>query len=501
MDKATAIASLREALGKGADVVLAATSRGMEYHDRTCTYAGLSRACAHARTKREPPPAWTAALAQADEALRKLAAWAKPGGKDYRAERCRFGPASAESAAGDLRDAIEELAAFFPFRLPTHSSGQQLARWHLVALDPDTTLECWLYAVDHGYWGRFPWAPLVRWWYDEVPVDIDAVNDRPDPVMAAPLIMVDQKSRQARLFSAPARLRHLPDGQGYLPGFAPGEEWGPKLPVLPLALYDLGQHVVERAGRGAPLALRLFIECVLNVPLNCRGAPTGVLLPAMRLKDMLPWLYGEKALQRYRPSTYWPRLHKAFRALESDEARIPFEDPKTGYGGALRIVTPVVIPREGRLNDWVRFSVHLPPGSDKGPLIDRVAMRKAGVISAPAYRMALSLSFLWYDPGRLRVPYGKQHWGQTRQEGRYPPIHDEDLAWMAYPAGYDIGITDGTWRKRLYEARKALKFLETIGFAKTIRGGGIMPGDSWTGWGDQETVTPSRVPETLRINR
>lgn len=495
MDKATAIASLREALGKGADVVLATTSRGMEYHDRTCTYAELSRACAHARTQREPAPAWTAAQAQADEALRKLSAWAMPEGEDYRTEQCRFGLATTETTGEKVQNATEELTVFMPLRMPVQTTGRQSSQWHVVVLDPDSTLQYWLHAVDHGYWGRFPWAPLVRWWHDEVPVDIGAVNDRRDPVMAAPLIMVDKKSKQGRLFSAPARLRHRPDGQVYLPGFAPGEEWGPKLPVLPLALYDLGQYAVERAGRGAPMALRLFIESVLNVPLHCREAPTGVLLPAMRLREMLPWLYGEGATH-YRASRHWPRLHQAFLALESDEARIPWEDPETGYGGARRIVTPIDIPREGRLDDWVRFSVHLPPGSAKGPLIDRIALRQAGVISAPAYRMALSLSFLWHDPGRLRVPYGKRHWGQTRQGGRYPPIHDEDLAWMAYPAGHNIGITAGTSRKQLQRARTALKFLETIGFAKTTPSGGIMPGDSWAGWGNREIVASSNIRET-----
>ena len=154
----------------------------------------------------------------------------------------------------------------------------------------------------------------------------------------------------------------------------------------------------------------------------------------MRLRHMLPWLYGDGA-KEYRPTRHWPRLHAAFQALESDEARIPWEDPDTGYGGARRVVTPVDIPRKGRLDDWVRFSVHLPPGSDKGPLIDRDALRLAGLNSAPAYRMALALSFMWHDRGRLRVPINKprQHWVQTLQERRYPLVSGDDLVWMAYP--------------------------------------------------------------------
>ena len=62
---------------------------------------------------------------------------------------------------------------------------------------------------------------------------------------------------------------------------------------------------------------RLSIERILNVLVHLRGA-----LPAM-----LPWLYGEGA-RHYRPYEHWPRLRKAFRALESDEARIPFGGPE-----------------------------------------------------------------------------------------------------------------------------------------------------------------------------
>ena len=360
------------------------------------------------------------------------------------------------------------------------------------AESPGFVLWLWTITLEAGYRGPYPWSKLVQWWHMEAPVDIDETNDRPDPMLPAPLVMVDKKSRLARLYSSPGRLVLRDDGQAYLPGFAPGEEWGSRLPCLPLALYDLGQHNVERRGRGAPLALRLFVEAVLNVPMYYWSESNGVRLPAKRLRHMLPWLYGDGA-KRYRPASHWSRLHAAFRALESDEARIPFEDPKTGYGGALRVVTPVVIPREGRLDDWVRFSVHMPPGSDKGPLIDRDALRLAGLNSAPAYRMALALSFMWHDRGRLRVPIDKRkrQWAQTRQERRYPRVDDEELIWMAYPVGHDVGITAGALRQRLYLARKALRFLETIGFAKTTSGGGIMPGPKWAGWGDREITVPT----------
>ena len=34
-----------------------------------------------------------------------------------------------------------------------------------------------------------------------------------------------------------------------------------------------------------------------------------------------------------------------------------------------------------------------PPGSERGALVDRLALRQAGTVSAAAYRLALSLAF------------------------------------------------------------------------------------------------------------
>ena len=91
------------------------------------------------------------------------------------------------------------------------------------------------------------------------------------------------------------------------------------------------------------------------------------------------------------------------------------------------------LPRDGRLDDWVQFVVDLPPGSERGALVDRTALRKAGVESAPSYRLALSLAFWWHDPGKMRTPTqrgGKGRgklWRQTRQVERYPVVTDAEL--------------------------------------------------------------------------
>ena len=126
----------------------------------------------------------------------------------------------------------------------------------------------------------------------------------------------------------------------------------------------------------------------------------------------------------------------AFEALESPQARIPWEGPD-GSGGARRVVVPVDIPKAGRLDDWVRFSVNLPPGSERGPLVDRPALIKAGAQSATRYRLALSLSFWWHDLGRLQFPIGGKDgpWRLPRDGRQYPEVSNAERVAMAFPAG------------------------------------------------------------------
>ena len=163
MDGASAIATLRAAQGSGADAVLSATSLIMQFGSRTCTYAELSAAWAAASGREDASPAWVAARAAGDEALHMLAASRNSTGEEYPAEMCRYGQAAAGGMTGEVS---HRLVAFMPFRQQTGGSGERLTRWRPVALGPDTTLEYWLHAVDHGYQGSFPWGVILRWCLD-----------------------------------------------------------------------------------------------------------------------------------------------------------------------------------------------------------------------------------------------------------------------------------------------------------------------------------------------
>ena len=193
--------------------------------------------------------------------------------------------------------------------------------------------------------------------------------------------MVDHTDRRAgrRLFTPVAHAVERGGGQLKLPGF--GLERTRITPALPLALYDLGGGSSMERGRGAPLALRLWVESILAVGLTDRANPWPTVLE-IPLRELLAKLYPGK--RRPKPNEYWPRIMQAVEILDS--TRIPWEDPETGKGGLQRIVNISSIPRgPGKLDDAVRIIVDLPPGTGKGPVVSP-NLNRYGVQSAPLYR-------------------------------------------------------------------------------------------------------------------
>ena len=225
-----------------------------------------------------------------------------------------------------------------------------------------------------------PLAPLVK----ACPTPVDGkANLRPDRILPAKLAMVNPSHKRAgRLFSPAAHRR----GQLVLPGFEFADYEGP---ALPLALYQLGDDNPQHGGgRGAPLALRLFVEAILAAPYDERNAGQPVVLQ-VTLRDLLDRLYPPP--RRPKPSVYWPRLMSAVEALDSMDARIPWHDPKTGRGGLRRIVSVGDIPRgPGALDDMVRMIVDLPPGSGPGPQVSPKLGEWGGKVRSGLHRHAQS---------------------------------------------------------------------------------------------------------------
>ena len=99
-------------------------------------------------------------------------------------------------------------------------------------------------------------------------------------------------------------------------------------------------------------------------------------------------------------------------------------------------------PRDGALLDDVcRFEVLLPPGSGRGPMVDRGYIRLLGLDSAPSFRLYLSLCWLWDTHGTFK---GRLI-GPT-----VPEVHrDETVTWWTpAAAGRPSGEADPAAARR-----------------------------------------------------
>ena len=326
----------------------------------------------------------------------------------------------------------------------------------------DSLWDAYRSAVDAGEKVRWPLAPLVNAWQNP-PRPVEPSKRTTARVIPARLAMAATSGpRNARLlFSPAAHADYGPDGkQLVMPGFAKPDT---PSPALPLALYDLGAGPAISPGKGAPLALRMFVESVLSVPMDERerGLPVAM---SVSLRDFLKWLYPTRTPS---PAEYWPRLMSAVEALDSWDARVPLYDPQTKRSDLRRVVSVGGIPRgPGALDESVRIIVDLPPGSGHGPQVSD-NLRIWGVKSAPAYRLLINLAYQWHNPGVTKVPVGKgkgRHWVQVDDPDRYPVINDAELVGLTFPT------TRRHRGRRSAEALAVAKQLEKAGELRFVEG-------------------------------
>lgn len=316
-------------------------------------------------------------------------------------------------------------------------------------------------AVDAGEDVRWPLAPLVNAWQQR-PRPVEPNRRTTDRVIPARLAMANTSSNPRLLFSPAAHTEYGPDGkQLVMPGFDSADT---PSPALPLALYDLGAGPTISPGRGAPLALRMFVESVLSVPMQERerGQPVAM---SVSLREFLKWLYPSRTPS---PAEYWPRLMAAVEALDSWDARVPLYDPQTKRSELRRVVSVGGIPRgPGALDESVRIIVDLPPGSGNGPQVSD-KLRLWGVKSAPAYRLLINLAYQWHNPGVTKIPIGRgkaRHWVQVDDPERYPVITDDDLVFLTFPT-----MSSRSERRKPGEAWGYVRQLEKAGELRVVDG-------------------------------
>ena len=345
--------------------------------------------------------------------------------------------------------------------------GVIMTRDRIISI-PDLHTEFLIAADDRP---RMPWplAPLVAAWQNPIR-EVRPNNRTKGRIIPGRLGMANAPDNRLDrlLFSPAAHTAPGSDGKQYvMPGFGRNDGFDPS-PALPLALYDLGAGPATSRGKGAPLALRVFVESVLSVPMHERekGQPVGL---SVSLRDFLAWLYPNRVPS---PAEYWPRLMAAVEALDSLEARIPLYDPSTGRNELRRVVSIGGIPNgPGALDESVRIIVDLPSGTGNGPQVSD-NLRGWGVRSAPAYRLLLNLAFHWYNPGVTVAPVGQgkaKRWVQVNDPERYPEISDRALTSLAFPSS-----AVNNRRVLTQRAKEVVNMLGAAGELRTI-GKKIMP--------------------------
>ena len=231
--------------------------------------------------------------------------------------------------------------------------------------------------------------PIRTWLRRPRMVDADK---RSNAIVPAPFACVrDLRSECGALFGdmpLPARTGlHAPTQSelfASLPGFGPAPPVA--VPALPLVLFDAPRMSKSRH-RGAPLSLRLWVEAVLSVPRSHRQQTARL---TITLRDLIAalWPTGWTG-----PGRSGPQLIRALHTVHA--ARVPWTNAKGEPAGYWAAVVVRNMPDVHRLDSVVVLDVELPPGSEAGPMVYRPMLRRYGVLSAPAYRLCLSLAYLW----------------------------------------------------------------------------------------------------------
>ncbi|MCY4437730.1 MAG: hypothetical protein OXE05_10400 [Chloroflexi bacterium] len=209
-------------------------------------------------------------------------------------------------------------------------------------------------------------------------------------------------------------------------------------------------------GGGAPLALRLWVEAILSVPMEERDNPHPVSME-VDLRTMRKRLWP-KSWRGYNTDRLRRTLEEVSTALDSWEAAWPWHDPTSGQSGARRIV--LISDIGTSLDDVMRIIVDLPPGASTGPQVPST-LGEWGAKHAAAYRALLNLAFQCYEPGRTHMPVGSpndRHWIRVHDPSRYPELDEQVIIDLAYPT-----TKDSNQRRAFQEAMNALKTLEQAG--------------------------------------
>ena len=241
--------------------------------------------------------------------------------------------------------------------------------------------------------GPSPLAPILVAYAQSRPAEVHTEQRRYAIVPNAVLRKrVDTAALPGFLEQVPIEHRSQIPNTGYLPGLAPID--GPDVPPV-FTLYDAVGRSSLKAGKGAPLEVRLWLEAMMFAPPGQReGNGSSFQLSLRELFDAL-WPNG------YRRGSYpYDHLRRALTMVNN--ARIPTVIRGTDGKDHATLWLPVVIrgmPVRNDRDSLLIVEVTLPPGTGPGAMVDRNALRRYGLEAAPAYRGYLSAALHWNEHG------------------------------------------------------------------------------------------------------
>ena len=218
------------------------------------------------------------------------------------------------------------------------------------------------------------------------------------------------------------------------------------VPLLDLADVATGERAVS-TGRGAAHELRLLFEGVTGIGEAAR-AGYGELI-AWTVGELLEAFYrggGKVRRSGERPGD-WELIRRACRWISG--AAIPWRVP-SGNVQPWAIMALRSLPGERpALSDPVVFDVRLPPGAGPGPAVDRPALRAAGRVSSPAFRIGVAVPSATWIPGRTRRPVRGVGGLWIGDASRYPVFSARDRRRIAFgpESTHRPGGIDDAWHK------------------------------------------------------
>ena len=240
-----------------------------------------------------------------------------------------------------------------------------------------------------------------------------------------------------------------------LPLFPEAADDDAVVPLLEVADAATGNLAVS-GGHGAAHELRLMFEALTALP---PGDYAGGVVVAYTVGELLKAFYrsGSRNMHRFdgRPGD-WAQIRAACEWI--DRAALPWRVPSGNMQSWFLMRLRTLPGERPARSDPVVFEVALPPGSEHGPAVNRPALREAGRVSSPAFRIGIAVPTLTWVPGRTRLPAVKSRRGQWVQgpgglwigdASCYPVLSRRDRRRIAFGrnATHSTARVDAAWRK------------------------------------------------------